>query len=103
MTIGNINSLTGMFSDFEKFDPQGAQLAVDLVNNRGGITINGQKYLVDLYVLDGKATSDGVVAAATAMVYDKNIKFICGEGVTPLALALDTVTEPGGAIFSDAL
>jgi branched-chain amino acid transport system substrate-binding protein len=100
LTIGNINSLTGMFSDFEQWDPQGAQLAADLINNRGGITINGQKYLIDLYVLDGKATTDGCSAAATAMVYDKNIKFICGEAVTPLALAVDTVTEPGGAIFS---
>jgi len=89
-----------MFSDFEKFDPQGAQIAVDYVNKHGGLTINGQKYNVELYVLDGKATSEGVTAAANAMVYDKGIKFICGEAVTPLAIAVDTVTEQGGAIFS---
>ncbi len=100
MTIGNINSLTGMFSDFEKFDPQGAQLAVDYINSKGGITINGQKYNVELYILDGKASSEGVTLAANAMVYDKNIKFICGEGVTPLAIAVDAVTEQAGAIFS---
>jgi len=89
-----------MFSDFEKFDPQGAQIAVDYVNNNGGLTINGQKYNVELYVLDGKATTEGVTAAANAMVYDKNIKFVCGEAVTPLAIAVDTVTEQAGAIFS---
>jgi len=89
-----------MFSDFEKFDPQGAQIAVDYVNQNGGLTIKGQKYNVELYVLDGKATSEGVTAAANAMVYDKGIKFICGEAVTPLAIAVDTVTEQGGAIFS---
>jgi branched-chain amino acid transport system substrate-binding protein len=100
LTIGNINSLTGMFSDFEKWDPQGAQLAADLINSHGGITINGQKYTIDVYVLDGKATTDGCAAAANAMIFDKGIKFICGEGVTPLALAVDTVTEQNGAIFS---
>jgi branched-chain amino acid transport system substrate-binding protein len=89
-----------MFSDFEKFDPQGAQIAVDYVNSQGGLTINGQKYNVELFVLDGKASSEGVTQAANAMVYDKNIMFICGEGVTPLAIAVDTVTEQAGAIFS---
>jgi len=89
-----------MFSDFEKYDPQGAQLAVDYVNSKGGLTINGQKYNVELYVLDGKANPEGVIAAANAMVYDKGIKFVCGEAVTPLAIALDSVTEAAGAIFS---
>jgi branched-chain amino acid transport system substrate-binding protein len=100
LTIGEIESLTGMFSDFMKYVPQGGQLAADYVNNHGGITINGQKYTIALNVQDNKSSPEGAAAAATDLTVDKGIKLIFGTGPTPLVIAIDQVTEQNGALYT---
>jgi branched-chain amino acid transport system substrate-binding protein len=100
LNIGEIESTTGMFSDFMKYVPQGAKIAADLVNSKGGITINGQKYNINLILEDNKSSPDGAAAAANDLILNKNVKFITGTGVTPLVIAIDQVTEPAGILYA---
>jgi branched-chain amino acid transport system substrate-binding protein len=100
LQIGEIESLTGLFSDFMKYVPQGGQLAADYINNHGGLTINGQKYTIALTVVDNKSSPDGSASAATDLILDKNIKLIFGTGPTPLVIAIDQVTEQNGALYT---
>jgi branched-chain amino acid transport system substrate-binding protein len=55
-----------------------AEAAVDMINEDGGLTVNGEKYKLELIVEDCKSTFDGVASAANRLVYDKNVKFIVG-------------------------
>ncbi|MGA7678256.1 MAG: ABC transporter substrate-binding protein [Dehalococcoidia bacterium] len=78
LQIGGLIGLTGGFSVRDIPDWNQTVIAADLMNERGGITVNGQKYLIELVVEDTKSTMDGVTAAANRLVYDKGIKFIIG-------------------------
>ncbi len=100
LDIGEIESLTGLFSDFMKYVPQGAQLASDYVNSHGGITVGGQKYNINLIVQDNKSTPDGSATAANDLIMNKNVKFIAGTGPTPLVIAIDQVTEQAGVLYT---
>jgi branched-chain amino acid transport system substrate-binding protein len=68
-------------------------LARDMLNERGGITIKGQKYKIELIAEDCKSTVDGVVAAANKLVYDHKVKFIAGPAAF-FASAAKEVCEP---------
>jgi ABC-type branched-subunit amino acid transport system substrate-binding protein len=49
-----------------------------MINEKGGITVKGEKYRIELVLEDGKSTIDGVAAAANRLVFDKGVKFIIG-------------------------
>ncbi|MEA2913193.1 MAG: Periplasmic binding protein, partial [Bradyrhizobium sp.] len=42
--IGMVNSLTGPHSSFDLPASEGAEMAFDELNKRGGITVKGKKY-----------------------------------------------------------
>ena len=91
--IGVLVCLTGWFSTFDTLEWEEAQLARDMLNERGGITIKGQKYKIELIAEDCKSTVDGVVAAANKLVYDHKVKFIAGPAAF-FASAAKEVCEP---------
>ena len=78
LQFGWLGSQTGWCSGLDTLNWQGAQLARDMINEKGGITIKGQKYKLELLFEDCKCTTDGTVNSATKLVQDKNIKFIAG-------------------------
>ena len=78
LTIGEIETLTGHSSDNLKLAADGGKMAMEYINNRGGITVNGQKYMIEILLEDNKGNPDGAAAAANKLVYDKKVKFIAG-------------------------
>ncbi len=94
LTIGCIAGMTGFSSGPERALEQGSQLAVDYVNSKGGITIKGQKYLVNMITEDHKSTSEGAAAAATKLVYSDKVKFIAGATMPFSNVAINSVTTP---------
>ena len=75
LVIGEIETLTGASSDNLKLAASGAYLAQQYVNNHGGITINGETYMVDIKLEDNKGTADGASAAATKLIQDEGVRF----------------------------
>jgi ABC-type branched-subunit amino acid transport system substrate-binding protein len=78
LQFGWLGSQTGWCSGLDVLNWQGAQLARDMINEKGGLTIKGQKYKLELLFEDCKCTTDGTVNSATKLVQDQNIKFIAG-------------------------
>ena len=93
LDIGMLMSLTGFFSSREVPDYNETLIAADILNEKGGITVNGQKYKVRILVEDCKSTMDGVTAAANRLVYDKKVKFILGPTAF-FAAAASPVVDP---------
>jgi branched-chain amino acid transport system substrate-binding protein len=93
LNIGLPLGLSGFFSVREVPDLNQAQICADIINEQGGITVNGQKYTVKLIAEDTKSTMDGVTAALNKLVYDKEIDFIIGPTAF-FAGAAGTVCEP---------
>ena len=88
LKIGWSGSVSGWASAGGVLQWQGAQLARDIINERGGIEVNGNKYQIELVLEDDKSTTDGAMAAANKLVYEKDIKFMSG-----LALWLAAATK----------
>ncbi|MCX6010366.1 MAG: ABC transporter substrate-binding protein [Chloroflexi bacterium] len=93
LRIGFITGLTGWASVGTVHQVHGATVAVEMLNERGGLTINGQKYEIELVVEDDKSTTDGSVAATNKLIYDENIKFIGGYPLWFAAASKD-ICEP---------
>ncbi len=73
-------------------------LAIDNQNQEGGVTIGGQKYMLNGIVRDTKM--DVVVAKniAEEMVFDKGVKVIAGPCIAD-SIGVQTVTEKNKAIM----
>jgi ABC-type branched-subunit amino acid transport system substrate-binding protein len=63
-----------------------------MINEKGGITVGGEKYLVNLVIEDGKSTFDGISAAAARLAYDHKVKFVAGPNAF-FSSASSTVLE----------
>jgi branched-chain amino acid transport system substrate-binding protein len=98
LQIGLIYSLTGEGSEVEIIMKDAALLARDWINNKGGITVGGEKYQIELVIEDSKASVDGTVAAATKLVTQSKVKFIAGQTRPDLCMTSATVTEPAKVI-----
>jgi branched-chain amino acid transport system substrate-binding protein len=100
LKIGAIYSLTGEGSEAETCINGGAELAKEWLNEKGGVNIKGEKYLIELTTEDQKANPDGTVAAATKLVNQDNLKFIIGPCNPLMCMAETPVTEPAKVLRS---
>jgi branched-chain amino acid transport system substrate-binding protein len=74
--IGAVTNLSWPLGvDFKKF----LDVAVPLFNKEGGLTVNGEKYNVDLILYDTKANAETGRAAVERLVNRDKVKFILGD------------------------
>lgn len=57
-------------------------MTVKYINDKGGLTIKGQKYNIAVVTEDGKSTLDGVTAAANKLAYDDKVQFVVGPNAS---------------------
>ncbi len=100
LVIGEIETLTGASSDNLKLAASGAYLAQQYINKHGGITINGDVYMVDIKLEDNGGTADGAAAAATKLIQQDHVMFVTGSGPPPLTSAIGAVAEPAGVLYA---
>jgi branched-chain amino acid transport system substrate-binding protein len=78
LRIGDLQSFTGFISGLGIQAEREIQTYAEIVNEGGGITVNGQKYLIELVPEDYKSDLDGTAAAARKLAYDEQVKFSTG-------------------------
>jgi branched-chain amino acid transport system substrate-binding protein len=78
--IGVLAAQSGWFSAIEVLDIQDLMNMAKMINTKGGLTIKGQKYDIEIVIEDIKSTFDGTTAAANRLVFDKKVKFVLGPG-----------------------
>jgi branched-chain amino acid transport system substrate-binding protein len=92
LKIGLITSITGPIAPALKALADAAKPAQDLMNQRGGITIKGQKYLIEIIAEDDQSSPPGGVAAANKLM-QAGVKFIIAPQFPPTNMALAPITE----------
>ena len=96
--IGVVAAMTGWYSGYSILESNNEVIiAADLINERGGITVKGEKYEIELIVEDFKSTLDGITAATNRLVFDKQVKFIIGPTAF-FSTAVVPVTTPNKVI-----
>jgi branched-chain amino acid transport system substrate-binding protein len=78
LKIGALRALTGFFSVFDAVDQTDTENMAKMINKKGGITIKGQRYNIELVSEDTKSTLEGTTAGANRLVYDKKVKYVIG-------------------------
>jgi branched-chain amino acid transport system substrate-binding protein len=95
LEIGALDALTGFMAPGEGPINAGEELCVEWINDNGGITIHGQKYLIKLVTEDTKSTGEGMIAAATKLS-GQGIKFFVGGIAAHQNVAANSVLVPAG-------
>ena len=78
LRIGGIFSITDWYSAVDATERTDAEALVKVVNDGGGVTVQGKQYQIELIVQDGKSTLDGNTSAANKLVIDDKVKFSVG-------------------------
>jgi branched-chain amino acid transport system substrate-binding protein len=90
--VGILLPLTGTFAAVAETQKQGALLAVDVLNKRGGLDMPGGKVLVEGIVDDDEAKLDVGVRRYRYMVA-QGVKGVGGQTWAPLAYALNSIVS----------
>lgn len=78
LKIGALQSLTGFWTFQDAWDSEDTKTVAQMINDKGGLTIQGQKYNIEIVMEDCKSSFDGYAAAANKLVLDHKVKFIVG-------------------------
>lgn len=107
LKIGDLNPLTGPAAAWGMNTLKYLQLAAQLTNSKGGITVAGQNYTVEIVGVDDKDTVEGGRAAAEKLIYRDKAKFLVGSfrpapvsGWAPLATKEKIMAAIGGPSIS---
>ncbi|MGD0915170.1 MAG: ABC transporter substrate-binding protein [Thermodesulfobacteriota bacterium] len=92
LKIGLISSMTGPMAAGFKNIIDAAKPAEDLMNKRGGITIKGQKYLIEIVTEDDQSSPSGAVAAASKLIQG-GIKFFIAPQFPGSNIAIAPIAE----------
>ena len=88
--VGILLPLTGTFAAVAETQRDGALLAVDVINKRGGLNMPGGRVMVEGVVADDEAKLDVGVRRYRYMV-SEGVKAVGGQTWAPLARAINAV------------
>jgi branched-chain amino acid transport system substrate-binding protein len=93
LDIGGLVCLTGWFSTSDVQMWNEDLMMKDMINEGGGININGQKYEINLIGEDCQSSLDGTTSATSRLVYDEKVKFIIGPPCF-FSMATSPIADP---------
>jgi branched-chain amino acid transport system substrate-binding protein len=91
--IGLIAPLTGEIPGVGNSTIRAANLAVNQVNEAGGLEVNGRRYRLVLFVEDSENMPDTAVAVARKLINQDHVDCIIGPQVSRNAIPVATVAE----------
>ena len=93
LKIGCYNPRTGPAAAWGINTSRGLELCVDEWNKKGGVTIQGQNYKIEMIHEDDKARGEDAVKAANKLIYTDKVKFLAGLVTSPCILAAMPMIE----------
>lgn len=92
LKIGFCMPLTGSSATSGKYAEMGAELGVKVINDQGGVEVNGTKYLFELVKEDNEGKSDVTVNAYNKLISDGVIAIVGPNSSAPLIAAGPSAT-----------
>lgn len=90
--VGILLPLTGTFAAVAETQKEGALLAVDVINQKGGLDMPGGKVMVEGVIADDEAKQDVGVRRYRYMV-SEGVKGVGGQTWAPLVYALNAIVS----------
>jgi len=102
LRIGFTSPLSGGGMSWGYAAFSGLELAMEDINNAGGLKVGGNVYILKSIPYDTKYNPDAAVTAAKRLIYEDKVNIIFGEIGSHPVLAMQAVTEPKKIIlFTD--
>jgi branched-chain amino acid transport system substrate-binding protein len=98
LKIGVMAPLTGPISSAGLPHTRMTELAVEWINAKGGITVRGRRYDIELAIEDEKNSADTAVTAATKLIDLHKVQFMVGTVSPSLMTAVAPITERAGVL-----
>lgn len=95
--LGIVNALTGPMGAAGTSIVNGAKMAVDKINGDGGVTINGEKYLLEPIVQDDRGDPKESVAVFEKMIAD-GVKYFSGPMPSSSSIAVGPILQKNQGI-----
>ncbi|HEY8498695.1 MAG TPA: ABC transporter substrate-binding protein [Limnochordales bacterium] len=97
IVVGLNVELTGSIPVVGQSSLNGARMAVDEVNQAGGLQVGGQRYTVRLQVEDNEDKAQSAVAAAQKLYYQDNVIAMIGPNASRNAVPAADIAESARA------
>ena len=93
ITLGTAMQLTGRLANTGRYYGHGYQLAIDKINEKGGVTVAGKKYKLALKMLDSQSDVNLGVRQYVQLVTQEKVNFLLGPFSSNDALDDSSVAE----------
>ena len=93
LKIGGLMNTSGGAAHIGRTALNGALLAVEEINGRGGVAVGGEKYKIELINYDDKCVAKDSVSAAERLVRSDKVSLILGPICSHCCLAVMEITE----------
>src|SRR5690606_8230513 len=93
IVIGATASLTGNSAAVGQYVQQSYELAFDMANEQGGLTVAGTQYPLELVLLDDASDPATAVSLAERLASQEDVDFMLGTYGTSLVNPQSTVAE----------
>jgi len=91
--IGTINPLSGPAANWGNPPTRGLTILAEILNENGGITINGKKFIFKIYAENDKYSAQGARASIEKLISQENIKYIVGSWYDATVFALRGISN----------
>lgn len=93
ITLGAAVSLTGKYSTNGKHTKNGYDLGVKIINDTGGIVVNGKKYKVAIQYYDDESTPARGAQLAERLINQDKVQYLLGPYGSGITKAMAPITE----------
>jgi len=100
--LGSAISLTGRYSTNGIHTQNGYELAAQLINEGGGVTVGGESYQIEIVYYDDESTPARGAQLAERLISQDGIEFMLGPYSSGLTKAIAPVTEQHGVPMVEA-
>jgi len=93
ITFGAVVSLSGKYSTSGKHVQRGYDLAIQHINNSGGININGKKHKLEIIYYDDTSDKETAKLFSKKLIIEDKVDFMLGPYGSNITAAIAPITE----------
>jgi branched-chain amino acid transport system substrate-binding protein len=93
ITFGASLQLTGSLANTGRYYRDAFQMAIDTINQQGGVTVGGKTYQLALKVLDNQSDNNLAVRQYTQLLTQDKVDFLLGPYASDFVLVTSAVAE----------
>ena len=102
IVLGSAISLTGKYATNGEHTQRGYDLAVKVINDKGGVKVGGKKYNLAVKYYDDESNASKAASLVQRLIEQDKVKYMLGPYGSGITIAVAPVTEKFGVPMVEA-